>query len=424
MDLYITADGPNALLWNNGDGTFSEGAAAAGVAAPEWNSAAVVGDLNGDRLPDLFVASYIDLEKTIPRPSGAFPQDYYGQPDRLYLNAGPAPGQSRRVTFREVTQAAGLLRQERSLGALLSDLDQDGDLDLYIANDGQPNRLYANVPHTDTAALHGPGFRFADLTDTGNAGDSGSGMGVAGGDYDGDGKTDLFVTNWERELNALYRNETTRTDDLTFRYSTFRIGMRGLGNGITGWGTALLDIDHDTDQDLLIANGRVPVTNLQSDPELVRLYRNITHNASGQHERRGHFREWTAQVGLEEVGPLLARGSAVADYDNDGDLDIAINTIGGKAVLLRNDGPHGNWLQVELAGFQPGARITLTLPDGRQLVREQYAGSSYLASEDPRLHVGLGSAASVPHLVVRWPDGQQLHLRDVPANQRVLLRLP
>jgi hypothetical protein len=249
-------------------------------------------------------------------------------------------------------------------------------------------------------------------------------MGVAGGDYDSDGKTDLFVTNWERELNALYRNETTRTDDLTFRYSTFRIGMRGLGNGITGWGTALLDIDHDTDQDLLIANGRVPVTNLQSDPELVRLYRNITHNASGQHERRGHFREWTAQVGLEEVGPLLARGSAVADYDNDGDLDIAINTIGGKAVLLRNDGPHGNWLQVELAGFQPGARMTLTLPDGRQLVREQYAGSSYLASEDPRLHVGLGSAASVPHLVVRWPDGQQLHLRDVPANQRVLLRLP
>lgn len=423
MDLYITADGPNALLWNNGDGSFLEGAAAAGVAAPEWNSAAVVGDLNGDGRPDLFVAGYIDLDHRIPKPSGAFPQDYYGLPDRLYLNAGPAPDGATPAAFREVTIAAGLAREERGLGALLSDLDQDGDLDLYIANDGQPNRLYANTPLPGGAAADpaGLGFRLQDLTDSANVGDSGSGMGVAGGDYDGDGWTDLFVTNWERELNALYRNEYAEAGDLTFRYSTFRIGISGLGNGMTGWGTALLDLDQDTDQDLLIVNGRVPVTNLRSDPELIRLYRNRSWDAAGEAGRPGHFREWTEQAGLKEIGPQLGRGSAVADYDNDGDLDIAINTIAGHALLLRNDGQHGNWLQVDLAGFHPGARVTLTLPDGRRLVREVYAGSSYLASEDPRLHFGLGQVQSIPHLTLHLPDGRTHELRDVAVNQRLVL---
>jgi cytochrome c peroxidase len=424
-DLYVTADGPNALLWNNGDGTFSEGAAAAGVAASEWNSAAVVGDVNGDGLPDLFVAAYIDLNRRIPKPSGAFPQDYYGLSDHLYLNDGPAAtptaaaGRQNPVTFREVTLAAGLFRQERGLGALFSDLDNDGDLDLYIANDGQPNRLYANQPWpggtaADPQAL---GFRFVDLVDTANVGDSGSGMGVTGGDYDGDGLPDLFVTNWERELNALYRNETAEAGHLTFQYSTFRIGISGLGNGLTGWGTAWLDLDQDTDLDLLVANGRVPVTNLAADAQLVRFYRNRSWNADGSQGRPGQFFEWTQQVGLKEVGPLLSRGSAVADYDNDGDLDVAINTIAGPAVLLQNDGQHGHWLQVSLDGFYPGAVVRVSLPDGRQLVRELYAGSSYLASEDPRLHFGLGPAGYVPQLTVTLPGGQRLEFEDVPADQ-------
>ena len=114
------------------------------------------------------------------------------------------------------------------------------------------------------------------MTETAGVGDSGSGMGVAGGDYDGDGWTDLFVTNWERELNALYRSEADATGELVFQYSTFRIGITGLGNGMTGWGTHLADFDHDTDADLLIVNGHVPVTNLATDPELVRYYRNRT----------------------------------------------------------------------------------------------------------------------------------------------------
>ncbi len=404
-DLYITADGPNKLLWNQGDGTFVEGATAAGVAAPEWNSAAAVADLNGDGWPDLFVAAYIDLNHKIPHPSGAFPQDYYGLPDRMYLNNGDG-------TFRDVTEAVGLAREERGLGAIFSDLDNDGRFELYVANDGQPNRLYTAVP--DSSEI---GFHFVDLSLSADIGDSGSGMGVAGGDYDGDGRFDLFVTNWEAELNALYRNEIDERGELVFRYSTYRIGISGLGNNMTGWGTHFADFDHDGDMDLVTVNGRVPISNFATDAELVRFYGNMQ-----QEGKPGQFREWTRQVGLHEdgVGPLLARGSAVADYDNDGDLDIAINTIGGGVALLQNSGAAGNWLQVQLPGFYPGAVVEVVLPDGRSILREWLVGSSYLASEDPRLHVGLGNFNEAALVRVTWGDTVWEETA-VPANQLLIL---
>jgi hypothetical protein len=321
----------------------------------------------------------------------------------------------------------GLIRSERGLGALFSDLDDDGDLDLHIANDGHPNRLYANEPWPGGAAADplGIGLRLRDLSDTARVGDSGSGMGVAGGDYDGDGQFDLFVTNWERELNALYRNETAEAGHLTFQYSTFRIGIRGLGNGMTGWGAHLADFDQDTDKDLLFVNGRVPVSNLETDPELVRYYGNRTWQADGTEGRVGHFWEDTAAVGLEAVGPLMARGSAMADYDNDGDLDVAVNAIGQPVTLLQNNANDmhtgGNWLQISTTSGEPGVRATVTLPDGRRLVRECRAGSSYLASEDPRLHFGLGDLRMVPEVTVRWADGSRTTLTNVAANRRVLV---
>jgi cytochrome c peroxidase len=421
-DIHVTVYGPDALLWNNGDGTFTEGAAAAGVDTPEWNSAAVAGDLNDDGFLDMFVAAFIDLDKQIPKPSGAFPQDYYGLPDHLYLNNGDG-------TFREITDEIGLDREERGLGALLTDADLDGDLDLYIANDGHPNRFYRNDPWPGGAEADplGLGFRLTDVTSTADVGDSGSGMGVNSSDYDNDGWPDLVITNWERELNAVYHNETGDEGDLAFQYSTFRLGMMGLGNNITGWGVALADFDQDTDPDLLIANGRVPVTNLETDPEWVRYFRNRTVDGAGKPPRPGQFLDWTGQVGLKEVGPRLSRGSAVADYDNDGDLDVAINQITGAAVLLENDlnnreregAPAGHWLAVDLGGMVPGARVTAELPDGRTLLREVHAGSSFISSEDPRVYFGLGPYDQVARLVVTWPDGGETVLEDVAADQQV-----
>ncbi|MDX1414427.1 MAG: ScyD/ScyE family protein [Candidatus Promineifilaceae bacterium] len=406
-DIYVTADGPNALLWNNGDGTFSEGAAAAGLAAPEWNSAAAVGDINKDGWPDLFVAAYIDLNNKIEKPSGAFPQDYYGLPDRLYLNQKIGP--DGRATFREITRLAGLEREERGLGAVFVDVDRDNDLDLYIANDGHPNRLYELQQSTED-----PGLLLQDVTRTAGVGDSGSGMGIAAGDYDGNGLPDLFITNWEAEINALYQNRSDTKPD--FRYSTFRIGLGSLGSGLTGWGTTWADFDHDTDLDLLVVHGRVPITNLQADADLVRFYGNrLAQGAPDQ------FRNWTAEVGLEEIGPLMSRGSALADFDNDGDLDVAINTIGGTAVLLENSGVQENWLQIGFDGFYPGTVVTVTLDDGTELVRDWHVGSSYLASEDPRLHFGVGDQAIIPQIEVRWPNGLTRQLQDIPANQQLKL---
>jgi hypothetical protein len=261
--------------------------------------------------------------------------------------------------------------------------------------------------------------RFIDVTAAAAVGDSGSGMGIAAGDYDSDGTLDLFVTNWEAEPNALYRGLLGDTGDLSFLYNTYRTGLAGLGVGRTGWGTAWADFDQDRDLDLFVANGKVPVTNLEDDRQLPELYGNMT--AEG---RTAQFRNWTESVGMEDVGPLLARGSAVADYDNDGDLDVAVATIGGSVALLRNDLPPGNWLQVELRPFIPGALVTVVLEDGDHLIREARAGGSYLATEDPRLHFGLGSSDRVQQIIVAWPGGATSQTEGTRAGRRVVIERP
>ena len=418
-DLYVTSARENALLWNNGDGTFSEGAAAAGVAADGWQSAAVVGDVNRDGWPDLFVAGYVDLDHPLPNEALRFPNTHLGLRDLLFLSSGAGPAGG--VTFREVGALVGLEPEpyEYGLGALLSDVDNDGDLDLFVANDSNPNRLYLNDSYPGGAAADpaGIGLRFTEAGGPANVDDSNSGMGVAGGDFDGDGRVDIFVANLGRQSHSIYLNDSTLFRPL-FADAHANPGLAGLGVGWTGWGATWIDYDQDTDLDLIVINGGVPVLDRTAAAQLPHVYANLT--AQGH---PGRLEAQSVASGMDAVGPLLGRGAAAADYDNDGDMDLAVATIGGQLALLRNESTRdGNWLTVTLGDFAPGALLTAVLPDGRVLEREMHAGSSYLASEDPRCHFGLGSADIVTELRVRWPDGSETRLNDVPANRFLAVR--
>jgi hypothetical protein len=412
-DLYVTTTEAGALLWNNGDGTFTEGAAVAGAEAFGWYAGAAAGDVNGDGWPDLFLAGYANVNAPIEGATQGFPNTHLGVRDLLYLNTGPAD--AGRVAFREVGVDAGLeaVNFEYGLGAMFSDLDRDADLDLYVANDTKPNRLYDNVawPGGAEADPAGLGFRFEELGAGAGAADPNAGMGVAGADFDADGRTDLFVTNARGQIHAVYRGQPSDLVDPSFVDVRQDLGV-DLGAS-TGWGVSWADLDLDTDLDLFLVNGEIPVTDLARDGEPGQVLGNLA--AEGQ---AGRFEDLSDAAGLSEVGPLLARGSALADYDNDGDLDAAVNSIGGPLVLLENGGPQANWLEVRLDGFHPGTRVTAVLPDGRELVREAMAGSSYLSSEDPRCHFGLGEQRTV-ELRVRWPDGEVSIVTDVAANQIV-----
>ena len=418
-DLYVTTMGQNVLLWNDGEGKFTEGARPAGVDAYGWQSGAAVGDLNGDGLPDLLVAGYADLNGPRPEATQGFPQTFIGVRDLLYLNEGR--GKSGHTTFREVGRTAGLevANFAYGLGVVLSDFDRDGDLDVYVANDTNPNRLYENVawPGGAEADPAGLGFRFEERAAAAGVADPNAGMGVASGDFDGDGRTDLFVTNARAQVHGVFRSKPPDENDPSYDDVRGDLGV-DLG-GSTGWGVSWADLDLDTDLDLVVVNGDVPVTDLAGDRELVQAFGNLTAQGTA-----GRFEELGGEIGLDEVGPLLARGSAAADYDNDGDPDVAIGSVGGRLVLLRNEQAGGSWLQVQLVGFHPGAEVTAVLPDGRKLRREVYAGGSYLSSEDPRIHFGLGGATEVRELVVRWPGGRETRQSGVAANQLVEVEAP
>jgi Na+-translocating ferredoxin:NAD+ oxidoreductase RnfD subunit len=412
-DLYVTSagfnvptDGYDALLWNNGDGTFTEGARAAGIAAPGWHAGAAVGDVNGDGRPDLFVAGYTDPNIVVPSSSG-FPTNHEAVRDRLYVNAGTdSTGHS---TFREVARAAGIERSKvaHGLGAIFTDVNGDGRLDLYVANDADPNQLYLDVPATS-----GLGFRYEEVAKREGVDDPNAGMGIAAQDWSGDGRADLFVTNSRGQLHAAYRSLRTPNGpsfaDARPEFAT------AVGTQSTGWGTSWADLDLDGDLDLVLADGAIPVTNLAKNAQHAQVIENVT--------RPGHparFASVGQRVGLERIAPVNGRGLAVADYDSDGDPDVAINTIGGRLILLRNDAPKRHWLEVKLRAFAPGAVVSLTLPNGRRLVREAHAGSSYLSSEDPRVHFGLGDVKRVRELRVRLPDGRKIVRTNVAADQIV-----
>ena len=411
-DLLVTTTDGIKLLWNNGDGTFTERSQQAGLAgATGWYSGAAVADVNGDGRPDLFVAGYTDLNDPIQGSTAGFPTSDGGVRDLLYLNEGP--GRDGVTRFREVGVQAGLEATSFShgLGAEFLDVNGDGRPDLYVANDEDPNMLYENVPWPGGAQADpaGLGFRFEDRAVPEGVADRYAGMGIASTD----GSSNLFVTNSRREPSAAY----VRTPASRAFASARPAFLPALGTSFAGWGASWVDLANSGRPDLVLAAGAIPVTILAQDAEPVRVLAPL----SGKARQR-----FGTAVDVFESGGVRVngRGLAAADVDNDGRMEVAINTIGNGLVLLRSTGPVGHWLDVKLDSFSPGATVTAVLPSGRTLVRNVQAGGSYLSSEDPRVHFGLGGAATLRELVVRFPGGAVTRLTDVRADRVVDVARP
>ena len=257
---------------------------------------------------------------------------------------------------------------------MFTDVNGDGRPDLYVANDLDPNRLYVDELVARSGSISPRKAAPAGVVDP-NAG-----MGVAAQDYSGDGRPDIFVTNSRGQGHAAF--QATAGSAFTNVRSVF---VSSVGPNATGWGDSWVDVSNNGRLDLVLANGSIPVTNLKRDAAPIQVLENLN----------GQFADASATVGLRSGPRVNGRGVAAADYDNDGRVDIAVNSIGGRLILLHNTGATRHWLEVSVARFAPGALVTALYPDGPRLVHEVQAGSSYLSSEDPRVHFGLGDATTV-----------------------------
>jgi hypothetical protein len=419
LDLFVTAFGPDLLFRNLGNGKFADVTAAAGVAGgpKEWSTSAGFLDYDRDGDLDLYVANYVDFSMDEnpwcgQRQPGyrmyCNPTIFDGVPDRLLRNNGNG-------TFTDVSRQAGIANPAgKGLGVVFCDVDRDQDTDIYVANDLVRNFLYRNNgdgTFQDVAYAAGVGF---DIN-----GKPQAGMGVDCGDVDGDGLPELFVTNFSDELNTLYANRR----DGTFEDVSQKIG---LGSGLLplGFGTKLFDYDNDGDLDLHVTNGHVIDNVKLYQPNLSYEQSDLLYENAG-----GTFKDVSAQGGAGLRSPKVGRGLAVADFDNDGFLDVAISSLGRRAVILRNRAASkGHWLQIRAEGttssrFGLGATVRVQTP-GRLQVRDINSAASYLSANDTRLHVGLGTATTVQRLEIRWPSGINQVLENVKANQVLVVREP
>ena len=415
-DLYVCNYGPNTLYRNNGDGTFTDVTDKAKVGDKRWAVSAAFGDYDSDGHLDLYVTNTVQFDHNQPPPMNCHyrgiivqcgPLGLVPDADILYHNNGDG-------TFSDVTKKTqvGNVKPSYGLGVAWSDYDNDSDLDLYVANDQMANFLFQNQGNgsfIEVGLMSGAGY-----SDDGLAQGS---MGVDLGDYDHDGLLDIFLTHFSDDYNTLYRNlgngnfrDVSHLSEIAFPSWPF-----------LGWGTGFVDVDNDGWEDLFIANGHLfpQVENYQmghSFYQRSQLFKNLGN---------GRFQEFTA--GLDKVRLWSSRGAAFADFDNDGDIDIAVNNLDGNPWLLMNKGGNKQaWLSLLLEGVRSnrsgiGARVTASTSTGNQ-IREVRGGSSYQSTHDFRVHFGLGNTKIVKTLEVRWPDGSIQKFNQIAANVHYRLK--
>ncbi len=417
-DLYVTNVGPNLLYRNNGDGTFTESASRAGVAGASFSSGSAFADYDRDGDLDLFVANYVQYDLANPPMAGQVCQ-YRGievacgprgmEPalDILYRNDGKGG-------FADVSEASGvrLASPAFGLGVIWSDLDGDGDQDLFVANDSTPNHLFVNNgdgTFSEEGLLAGVAM--------GENAESQACMGVDVADFNGDGWMDIVATNFSEEPNALYAGAA----GLLFLNVANRSGLGLASFYRLAWGVDWLDADLDGDLDLFVANGHIyPQVDLKGLDVHYRQPNQLFVN------REARLAPAPGEAGL--AVEKSSRGSAVGDLDNDGDLDIVVNNMDDTPTLLRNETSRaGHWLVLELRGkganrLALGARAEVET-EALRMSREVRGGGGYLSQNDLRLHFGLGSAKTAK-VEIRWPDGSRTELPVVAADRIVQVRQP
>ncbi len=410
-DFYVTCLGPDHLFNNNVNGTFTDVTIKAGVSDPRWSTGAAFVDYDNDGHVDLFVSNYVGFDfndlpefgvgrtcqfKGVPVQCG--PRGLPGAGDSLYRNNGDG-------TFEDVSKKAGVSDPNGyyGLGVIAGDFDEDGFVDIFVANDSTPNFFYHN---------NGDGT-FKEIAFEAGTAVNGSGseqgcMGVTLGDYDHDGRLDLFITNFDDEYNILYRNDGSNSfTDVSFKSKVAQVSLP-----YVGWGTKFFDYDNDGWVDLFVANGHVyPQRGHYRQREL------LHHN-----NQDGTFSEVASQTGSALMEERVGRGTAFGDFDNDGDVDLVVNDLDGSPQLLRNDGGNAsNSVLIKTVGGKSnrdgiGARVKIVSGDLTQIDEVRSAGS-YLSQSDLRLHFGLAKRTKIDLLEVRWPSGVIDRVPGLSANK-------
>ena len=416
-DLYVTNFGPDKFYLNNGDGTFLDRTLESGLINEEWGSSAAFFDMDNDGLLDLYVTNYVEYsvdknpwcgERKSGRRAYCDPDIFKGVPDKLFKNIGDGK-------FKEISMSSGIGNHNgKGLGVVSGDVDQDGDLDLYVANDKVMNFLYINNgdgTFTEDGLFSGVGYN--------ENGRSEAGMGVDFSDVNQDGWQDLFVTNFSGESNTLYINDQSGS----FVDQTFLAGLGQPSLNYLGFGTKFLDLNYDGFQDIFVVNGHV-IDNIQH------FNKDYTHAQKKQiflGDGSGSFSEISSDNIGDAKNPSVGRGAAFGDLDNDGDLDIVISNNNGPAnLLIRSGKPESNWIGFKFQGTESnrdgiGTRIEIISGDLKQNSISNSSGS-YLASNDDRVLFGLGGNKSVDKAIVRWSSGQKENYDKLNANHYYLVK--